>query len=65
MTLLFIEIVLLITMGLTTVAMSNVIVLSGHASAIAWRNEPGPLSALVVTTGFEMHAAPSIAKLPG
>ena len=39
--------------------MSNVIVFdpgAAQASVIAWRRLPAPLSALVTTTGFGMHA---------
>lgn len=34
---------------------SKVIVPSAHASAIAWRSEPAPLSALLVTVMLEAH----------
>jgi hypothetical protein len=40
--------------------MSKLIVLPGHASWIAWRNEPGPLSAFVVTTGVGMHVGVAV-----
>jgi hypothetical protein len=37
--------------GLLTIAMLNVIVEASHASAIAWRRLPAPLSELLTTTG--------------
>jgi hypothetical protein len=37
--------------GLVTVAMLKVIVDPSHASAIAWRRLPAPLSRLLATTG--------------
>src|SRR5205814_1893443 len=42
---------LVILIGLTTVDMSNVIVLPGQASMIAWRKLPAPASLLFNTTG--------------
>lgn len=47
--------------GLTTCVMSKVIVLPGHASMIACRSDPGPLSAFVVTTGLGMHVGVAVA----
>ena len=46
--------------GLANCVMSKVIVLPGHASAIACRKEPGPLSAFVVTTGLGMHVGVAV-----
>src|SRR5262245_40621528 len=44
-------------MGLVTFP-AKVIVLPSQASAMAWRKEPGPLSALLVTTGSFTHPIP-------
>jgi hypothetical protein len=47
--------VLATTMGLMTLVISNVTVPPSQTSVIAWRNEPEPLSALVITIGLEVQ----------
>src|SRR3954469_20829541 len=45
-------------------AMLNVMLSLAHASATAWRKEPAPASAVVVTTGLIGHAETSCDVVP-